>query len=503
MIRLSELVRTLGGRCQPEARAIDREIRDVHIDSRRVDKNALFAALPGRLFDGARFVPDALERGATAVLSPQLIDPAPGPMAEWSNWVHPEARRVAGEAAALAHGRPSDAMTVIGVTGTNGKSTTVHLVAQLFERCDRRPGLVGTVGYRLWGAEPEEATHTTPDATELQRLCARNRENGGDALVLEVSSHALDQERIAGLELDVAVFTNLSRDHLDYHGSMPAYAAAKERIFSHVKAGGTAAIRAGDPYGERMIKAALERKLHVVTFGHGSRCDLFASRVSAGRWGTDLYIEGMGIPRTGLTLPLVGRFNVENALAAAAAVLLTEASPSRVLEGLAAVSPPPGRLQRVDTGERGFDVFVDYAHTPEALERALGALREAFAAPTATGGAGRVLCVFGCGGERDPGKRAPMGRVASRLADVAVVTSDNPRSEDPDAIIAAILEGTKTGAAEVVAVTDRRAAIRRALELAREGDVVLIAGKGHERWQQLLGREVPFDDTKVAAEELP
>ena len=493
MVRLSDLVGRLGGACEGAA---DPLVLDVDLDSRRVRAGTLFAALPGGARDGGEFVPQALERGAVAVLSARrLATPDERP-----NWVHPEARRVAGEAAAVVHGHPSRGQGVVGITGTNGKSTVLHMTAQLLRHCGRRPGVSGTVGIELWGDGPREATHTTPDATELQRLCRRNLELGGDAFVLEVSSHALDQERIAGLELDVAVYTNLSRDHLDYHPTMDAYAAAKERIFAHLAPGGSAVVNLDDGHAERMIRAARASGARVVTYGIGSRADLRADRLEIGEQGIHLFLEGMGIPRTGFFLPLLGRHDVENALAALAAVLRLGASPSHAVRGLAAISTPRGRLEEVATGGRGFRVFVDYAHTPDALERVLDALRRLPAPP---GGARRVLCVFGCGGGRDAEKRAPMGAAVARAADVAIVTDDNPRDEEPAAIAAEILRGMASGSAEVVVEPDRRNAIREALRRARPGDLVLIAGKGHERWQWSRGRKLPFDDVAVAREELP
>jgi UDP-N-acetylmuramoyl-L-alanyl-D-glutamate--2,6-diaminopimelate ligase len=279
---------------------------------------------------------------------------------------------------------------------------------------------------------------------------------------------------------------------------MEAYAAAKARIFRLLKPGGTAVVHADDAHAARMAAAAAETGARVVTFGTGSRVDLCVSRTSAGREGISISLTGMGIQREGLVLPLVGRHNVENATAAIAAVLLMGASPSRVLEGLATVSAPPGRLEPVDTGARGFGCYVDYAHTPDALERALAAVRPLVSA------AGRLIVVFGCGGDRDPGKRAPMGAAAARAADVAVITSDNPRSEDPAAITAEVERGAREeeGRASIEVVVERRVAIRRALEVARAGDVVLIAGKGHEAWQVSGGKKLPFDDRLVAAEEL-
>jgi UDP-N-acetylmuramoyl-L-alanyl-D-glutamate--2,6-diaminopimelate ligase len=492
VVRLSDLVERLGG----DLRAVsgtpaDPVVTDVHLDHRRVTGGELFAALPGTAVDGAHYAPAALERGAVAVLSPRELD------VSGTNWVHPEARRVTGEAAALVHGSPTDELWTLGCTGTNGKSTVVHLVDQLLTHLGRRPGVIGTLGVRVAGGGLDAATHTTPGAPDLQRLAARHLAGGGDALLLEVSSHALDQRRTAGIDFDVAVFTCLGRDHLDYHGDAEAYAAAKERLFAGLRPGATAVVRVDDPEAERMLAAARRSGARVVTYGAGSRADLSAHHITPKGHGTELVVEGWGVPATTCFLPLIGRFNVENALAALAAVLTTDASPRDALAGLASVSPPAGRLEPVETGDRGFRVLVDYAHTPDALENVLGTLREVLPP------AGRLHVVFGCGGDRDREKRGPMGAVVDRLADVAYVTSDNPRGEEPARIVEEVLAGFAGGATEVHADPDRRAAIRAALAGAREGDVVLIAGKGHETWQRFSHKSIPFDDRSVAREELP
>ena len=283
MVRLSHLVSELGGVCTPApAGALDREVRDVHVDSRRVARGDLFAALPGLSVDGARFVPDALARGAAAVLSPRALAGVEHPAgAAFSHWIHPDAPRAAGEAAALVHVRPARAQRVAGITGTNGKTTTTFFIGELARAAGFRPAVVGTVGYRLWGGAELPATHTTPDATELQRLLSQNLRQGGDLFALEISSHALDQDRVAGLELDVAVFTNLTRDHLDYHLTMEAYRDAKARIFRLLKAEGTAVIHADDEHGEHMLAAARAAGRSTVTFGTGSRCDLCVSRTAS------------------------------------------------------------------------------------------------------------------------------------------------------------------------------------------------------------------------------
>ncbi len=494
MTDLVDLVSRMGGVCTLEGRGP--AIHDVELDSRRTGPGTLFAALPGLRFDGAEFASQAVLRGAVAVLSPQRLSASFGGAV---NWVHPDARRIAGEAAARVHGRPSESMRVVAVTGTNGKSTVAWLAAQLLERAGRRPAVIGTLGNRVGAGEVLPATHTTPEATELQRLFARHRAAGGDALVLEASSHALQQERLAGTSVDVAVFTNLSRDHLDYHRDMERYAEAKARLFAKLSPSGTAVVNADDPAAELMITTARERDARIVTYGTRSRADLSASDMRVVPEGIHLCLDGMGISKTWLLLPLAGRHNVENALAAVAAVLSTGASPSAMTEGLANVTPAPGRLEPVETSRDGVRVVVDYAHTDAALARVLEVLRETRAA--LSGGSGRLICVFGCGGDRDAGKRAPMGAVANRLADVAIVTSDNPRNEDPEEIVEQVLRGMQPHVAQVHVEVDRRAAIELASRLARPGDVVLIAGKGHESVQKLAGgREIPFDDRVVAAE---
>ncbi len=507
-VALGELVRAFGGTLvapgAPSAAVSSAglvPIRDVHLDSRCAAPGVLFAALPGTRTDGARFAIDAVQRGASALLAPQAFDFAAGvPL-----WLHPEARRVAGLAAARVHGEANRHQRVIGVTGTNGKSTVVHLVGTLLAHAGHRPAVIGTVEYKLWGAAARPSTHTTPDAPELARLARTHLERGGDAFALEVSSHALDQERLAGFPLDVAVFTNLGRDHLDYHPDLEAYARAKERIFEHLKAGGAAVINADDPAGPRMRLAAERSGARVFTYGTRSNADLSAVLDVVGPSGTTLFLAGMGILRTGFFLPLVGRHNVENALAALAAVLFLGVSPAAAVAGLASLTAPRGRLEPVDTGQRGFRVFVDYAHTPDALERVLGTLRELLGASQA--GAGRVLCVFGCGGNRDRAKRAPMGAAVARHADLAWITSDNPRDEEPLAIIDDILPGFEHGRATlgggaVRVEPDRRKAIARALAEARAGDIVLIAGKGHEAWQQVRDKRLSFEDPRVVLEEL-
>jgi len=465
----------------------------------------LFAALPGTREDGSLFASDALVRGAVAILTPRSLDlrelSALMPeIADAPQWIHRDARRVAGEAAALVYGEPARGMFVAAVTGTNGKTTTAHILGQLLRFAGRRPATLGTAGNRLADGSMRRATHTTPDAPELQRLLVAHRELGGDAVALEASSHALHQERLAGLRPDVAIFTNLTREHLDYHGDLEAYAASKERLFLSLGRGTTAVLHADDPASNRMARAAESAGARVLTYSARLRGDLVASALTSDLSGTQIVLHGMGISRTSLRLPLAGRHNVENALAAAAAALLSGASPSTVVEGLASVSPAPGRLEPVECG-RGFRVLVDYAHSEDALQNVCRAVKAALeGSPGRSGRRGRLIVVFGCGGDRDRGKRGPMGRVVNELADLAIVTSDNPRGEEPLAIIEEVLAGMEPVLAERLVEPDRRRAISQAVSRARTGDVVLIAGKGHETTQVVGDQVVEFDDRQVVAE---
>ena len=503
-MRLADLVARLGGSVSPFP-GNGPQVTDVHLDSRRVDVGDLFVALRGMREDGARYALDALARGASAVLTERPISYGAlrGPRAV-VEWVHPEARRVAGMAAALVHGEPSAGLFTVAVTGTNGKTTTAHLVGQLLAKAGRRPAVLGTAGNRLADGALRPAVNTTPDSPSLQRMLAQHRELGGDSLAMEASSHALDQERLAGLRVDVAVFTNLTRDHLDYHGDLESYARAKERLFRALGSRAHAVVNADDPCSRRMGDAARAAGARVHTYGARTSGDLRATTLETDLSGTRLLLSGMGISRTEVWLPLAGGYNVENALAAAAAALLSGASPSTVVDGLATASGAPGRLERVDTRGRGFSLFVDYAHTEDALEKVCRTVREGLELGSGRlgGSPGRMVVVFGCGGDRDRGKRAPMGRVVGEIADVAVVTSDNPRGEEPSRIAEEILAGMRATRAELVVELDRRAAIERAVRIARPGDVVLIAGKGHETTQTIGRRVDEFDDRRVAAEAL-
>ena len=513
-MRLSALQQAFGGRLVGD---VDPMITGVQLDSRQTGPGTLFAALPGTQSDGIRFAADAVARGAVALLMPheqshgnasagasslqggaQVQARAQAPRV--TRWVHPDARHVLGRVASLLHGEPSAELLVAAITGTNGKTTTAHLLGQLLDGAGLAPAVLGTAGHRLAGTGLIPSRHTTPDAPELQALLGRHLLAGGQTVAVEISSHALMQARHAGLRVRVALFTNLSSEHLDYHGDMRAYALAKARLFTSLDARSTAVLHLDDPATPIMAEAASKAGAKVLYYSARQPADLCASRLKTDPQGTQFDIEGMGICSTNLLLPLQGQFNVENALGAALAARLMGASPSRILEGLATTSSAPGRLEPVPNS-RGIDVLVDYAHSPDALERVLGELRSRLQdAPGPR--TGRLFCVFGCGGDRDPSKRAMMGASAARLADVVIVTNDNPRGEEPSAIAEQVLDGARHGNARVCLELDRRQAISMALEQARPGDVVLLAGKGHESGQQMADSLLPFDDRLVAAEVL-
>ena len=510
-MRLAELVRCVGGFCPIDA--YDPEIKDVSLDSRRVRAGDLFAALPGGKADGAEFLTDAAARGAVAVLTPHELDlrtvnlDMPG--LHLLQWTHPDARRAVARIARVVHGEPAAGMDMVGITGTNGKTTTAHLLGHLLEGAGRKPAVLGTAGHRLAGGTLHDARHTTPDAPDLQRLLAEHGSLGGDSVVMEVSSHALMQERTEGLEFRTAVFTNLTREHLDYHRDMEEYAHAKARLFAGLGPDSTAVLNLDDPYWVHMGEVARARGARIVTYSTRSRADLSATRLRTGPQGSRLEIEGMGIRSTGLLLPLRGRYNVENALAAAAAALSLGASPSTVVEGLVTAPAAPGRLELASPPGHPFQVYVDYAHSPDALERVLRSLGRDVRSEQAhearkengQGGRGRLIVVFGCGGDRDQGKRPLMGRVAARMADACWVTNDNPRAEDPEQIVDEILSGMR-GRVDLHVELDRRAAIQGALSQAEEGDIVLVAGKGHESMQVIGERILAFDDREVVRESL-
>lgn len=460
------------------------DVRSLAHDSRRVEAGACFACIVGSNSDGHEHAPEALAAGAVALLVERDLG-LRVPEARVA-----DVRQALGPAAARLYGDPSRTLRCLGVTGTNGKTTVTHLLAAIAGAAGEASGVVGTVGARV-GTEALPLEHTTPEADELQHLLATMRDQGVATVALEVSSHALTQHRVDGTWFRAVCFTNLTHDHLDFHPSLDAYFDAKARLFDPTRAG-AAAINVDDPRGPELARRARARDLPVTTFGLSSPADVIATNIVVAADGGHFTLVDADREPLNLTTPLLGRHNVSNALAAAVTARLAGFDSPAIASGLAAVATLPGRLERVDAGQR-FTVLVDYAHTPDALRAALAAART-------LAGTQRVLVVFGCGGERDAAKRPEMGRVAATDADVVVVTSDNPRSEDPAAIAAAVVDGAPNRPATVE--LDRRLAIRSALASARVGDVVLIAGKGHETIQRVGDQSIAFDDRVVAREEL-
>jgi UDP-N-acetylmuramoyl-L-alanyl-D-glutamate--2,6-diaminopimelate ligase len=466
-------------------------------DSRRVKQGALFFARAGTKTDGRAYIADALRQGAVAIAAPAEAVPSDGGLPEGVAWLSCDDPAAA--AAILAerfHGRPTSTLDVVGVTGTNGKTTISYLVQQLFSAAGTRAGLVGTVETDD-GRVRVPSSLTTPPALELAELFARMVENGCRAAAIEVSSHSLDQHRVAGTRFRIGIFSNLTGDHLDYHGTMERYAAAKARLFSMLGAEGTAIVNMDDPWHATMLEAARASGARVLrTSLVDPKADCLATVHAMGPASMSVAFRGpWGLFE--FELPLVGRHNAMNALQAATAASVLGVEPARLGAALAACSAPPGRLQPVSVPGAGFSVLVDYAHSDDALRNVLDALR-----PTVPAG-GRLRVVFGCGGDRDRTKRPRMARVACEGADEVIVTSDNPRTEDARAIIDEILTGVSEDARGRVKVeVDRAEAIAFAVATAREGDIVLIAGKGHEDYQIIGSEKRRFDDRREAEEAL-
>ncbi|HKI05739.1 MAG TPA: UDP-N-acetylmuramoyl-L-alanyl-D-glutamate--2,6-diaminopimelate ligase [Thermoanaerobaculia bacterium] len=474
-MRLSELVRGLPVAGDPVGRTgADPEVTGIAHDSRAVEPGDLYVALVGQRFDGRAFAAAAVAKGAVAVIGPE-----PETRLDVPWLVTADPRGVLGPLAARAYGHPDRELVLAGVTGTNGKSTAATLIAGILEAAGRPAGFLGTLGYRFRD-RAYAGGHTTPEASDLFRLLRRMRADGAAAVAMEVSSHALAMGRVGGAAFDTAVFTNLTRDHLDYHPDFEDYFAAKRRLFDLLKPGGRAAVNVDDPYGRRLASELTD----ALTFGEEG--DVRAEDVEISTTG----IEGTLVTPRGtmpFSSPLLGRYNLSNLLAAAAAAEALSLPLPAIAMAFAAQRPVPGRMEPVDHGQP-FAVFVDYAHTDAALEAAIRSARE-------MAGIDRVAVVFGCGGDRDAGKRPLMGRVAGELADLVIATSDNPRTEDPLAILAAVEAGLEaSGNRGYRLVPDRREAIREAITAAGPGWAVLVAGKGHEREQIVGDQKLPFSD---------
>lgn len=470
---------TVLGRAQP--------VTSLATDSRRVRPGALFFCLRGARSDGHAFAADAVRAGAVAVVADHVLRDVAAPQV-----IVPDPLAALSKIAARFFGEPAAHMTMVGVTGTNGKTTTTFFIEAMARAAGRPWGLVGTLGAFWRGRRVHELENTTPFPHELQSLLADFREQGAAGAVLEVSSHALALHRVDDVGFDVAVLTNLTHDHLDFHGSLEAYRAAKKRLFSAAygkhAVPAVAVVNADDAWGRELaadIRSA--PKSRCLTYGLADTgATLVARDVTLTPQGAQFSVPALRPVPFRIALP--GAFNVANALAALACGVALDWDVEDMAEGLESVTGVPGRMVRLEAG--GVCVYVDYAHTPDGLEKVLTAVRELTR--------GRILCVFGCGGDRDAAKRPIMGRVAALLADYAILTTDNPRTEDPDRIARDVLAGMPADAGRGEYVADRAAAIARAIQLAQPGDAVVIAGKGHEEYQIIGTEHRPFSDHNVA-----
>ena len=487
-MKLADLAKEIGA--SAATGQLDREARDVTHDSRKCEPGSVFVAIRGEKSDARDFIPQAVERGAIAIVSDAALLDENVPA-----WIQVADSRVAlAKASAAVHGHPSERLKLVGITGTNGKTTTAHLIDSIIRVSEGTSAMFGTITHRI-GDEDAAALNTTPEASDIQRMLAHAIELGCRSAVMEVSSHAIELHRADALKFAVAVFTNLTRDHLDYHKDMESYFSAKEKLFTGALGiqPGASVINVDDEYGRRLFRTAKGDRM---TYGFGSRSDVGTDDFKLSARGLEFTVSTPA-GKIGIRSRLAGRFHVYNILAAVATGLALGAGLEAIARGVTECSTVSGRFEQVSLngpGQLPFTVIVDYAHTDDALKNVLQTAREV------AGNEGRVVTVFGCGGDRDRTKREPMGEIAGQLSDVAIVTSDNPRTEDPEAIIGDIEPGLKRAGRPYLKMTDRREAIFRAVEEAREGDVVLIAGKGHETYQIIGAERNHFDDHEVARE---
>ncbi|HLG09238.1 MAG TPA: UDP-N-acetylmuramoyl-L-alanyl-D-glutamate--2,6-diaminopimelate ligase [Gaiellaceae bacterium] len=473
-MELDALIRALAPSEVTGARPV--EIGDLAYDTRRVTNGALYFCVSGARVDGHDLAWEAIERGAFALVVERQLE------VDVPQLVVPDVRAAMAVAADVFFGEPTKELEVVGATGTNGKSTTIFLLHAMLDAAGRRPGLVGTIEW-IVGGEERAAPFTTPEAIDLQRLFREMLDRGDGSAAIEASSHGSTLKRLDRVRFDALVFTNLSQDHLDLHGTMEDYFQAKRRLFTGALPP-PAAVNVGNEWGRRLAADLGDaHRAPLVTFGLDTAAEIRPEGLELSPRGSRFRAAGIDVET-----PLRGMFNVENVLAAVAAALLLDLDEDAIAEGAARVSGVPGRFEAIEEGQP-FVVIVDFAHTPDSLETVLRAARGL--------GEGRVIAVFGAGGDRDRGKRPLMGRVAAELADLVIVTTDNPRSEEPLAVIADVLQGTGV---DVEMDPDRRSAIERAVGLAEPGDVVVIAGKGHEQGQEIAGVVHPFDDRAVARE---
>jgi UDP-N-acetylmuramoyl-L-alanyl-D-glutamate--2,6-diaminopimelate ligase len=470
-------------------------IGGIQYDSRKVRRDDLFVAIPGTLHDGSQFVNDAIANGAKAVV---LENDATLPDSFFMHAgvvkiVVGSARTALAQIAGNYYGHPANELTMAGVTGTNGKTTSAYLLRAMLEANSIQTGLIGTIEY-IMGSIRTPATHTTPESLELNATLRAMRDAECGAAVMEVSSHALEQHRVEGIQFAVALFTNLTQDHLDYHGTMDAYYAAKRLMFTQHAREGYSVINVDDSYGKKMFDEIATKKIsYGVLGGVSDAADVRAKNVSLSLDGSHFSIAAAGL-EISIASPLVGRFNVHNVLGAFAAGRALGISAERLKSAIEVFEPVAGRFERLRS-PKGWSAIIDYAHTPDALEKTLHAIHDVLGEKRA----GKIITVFGCGGNRDAGKRPKMGAIAASLSDVTIVTSDNPRHEDPKTIIDQVLAGIPRGT-NVRTEIDRATAITRALDEAGPNDVVLIAGKGHEDYQVIGDKKNHFSDREIVQE---
>lgn len=482
-MKLSEVIDTI--HVKSVSGSLDVEVSGIFYDSRQVIKGAVFCALVGEGADGNEYIDVAIENGAVAIISGK-----PFPARFPGTWIHVADPRLAmGIASANLEDNPSRKIPVVGVTGTNGKTTTTYLIHHLFKSVLHRAGLIGTINYVV-GDEVKEAPHTTPESPDVQGLLREMVESDCRGVAMEVSSHGIVQKRIAGVSFDVGVFTNLTQDHLDFHGGMQSYFEAKAALFSGMESDaekeGIAIINVDDSYGDRLKKMLFEH-LKVYTYGRSANADFQASNIRSDFNGTEFKLS-FGERSFLVRIPLIGSFNVYNAVAAIASAYSVGLNLRETVAKMVDAPQVPGRLEAVGDRQINYRVFVDYAHTPDALSNVLETLRAL--------GPNRIITVFGCGGDRDALKRAPMAKAAEAGSDFCILTSDNPRTEGPQQILDDAVKGFAGSGYEVI--EDRRLAIKRAIRLADERDIVLIAGKGHEAYQEIHGVRHSFDDRVMA-----
>jgi UDP-N-acetylmuramyl-tripeptide synthetase len=480
-MRLKEIIKLLGKK-KIISGLTDFEVSGVSCNSKSVGNNFIFVAVKGAKADGHKFIREAAARGAKAIVysSQSAVRSEPG-----VNFIRvKDTRKALPELAAAFYGNPSSKMKVIGVTGTNGKTTVTYLIEAILKEAGFIPGVIGTIEYRF-NNKIIPSKNTTPGPVELQSMLSQMKSAGINYAVMEVSSHALDQDRVGAIDFSCAIFTNLTQDHLDYHKTKEGYFQAKARLFKHLKPGALAVINNDDAHTGRLKKMSAAK---IITYGIKNRSDIMAKVINADVMGAEFILSGPKI-RMPLKTKLIGIHNVYNILAAVSWAVKEGIGQKTIKSAIEGFTLVPGRLERIDfAGD--FQIFVDYAHTEDALRNAISALRHF--------NPKRIITVFGCGGERDKTKRPKMGRVVTELADYAVITSDNPRSESPYDIICDIKKGIKGN--NYCAIADRFKAIKKSLSLARAGDIILIAGKGHENSQILKGKTINFNDSRVIKE---